>query len=146
MTGVQTCALPISTTIADGAKHTLPFKSQLHMPDEIVQLMPADVLSASLGLPWKLCEASPAIARLAGTTPIADDNLTPVVDALAPPAFRVALPVKVLVPGPLFQPDTVVIRYELCRRWCGHPFRDEPMTLHPEGWTYARACVRNELP
>src|SRR5262249_25226391 len=103
----------------------LPLHSQLHDDSDIIPMMTAEQATAAAGRRWKVCQASPAIVRLQGQTPIAPAELTPVVDPKQLPSFRVMLPRNVLIADKDFVELSVMIRYELCRRYCDNPFYDE---------------------
>jgi hypothetical protein len=131
-----------ATDLDAAAMATLPFESQLHDPGDLTPLMPLDTVLADAGDPWKTCFDSPAITRYAGTTAIPKGVIAPLLDAQNPPAFAVDLPPKILVPAVQFMRDTVVVRWEICRRWCEHAFRDEAGTDHPS-WLTTPTCVKS---
>ncbi len=134
-----------TTTIHNTIDTDLPLRSQLHDNALVMPLMDDVSVAMGSGDPWKVCQASPSITRYAGLQPIAPSVLTPTVDPQAPPGFSVVLPLKILIPKSQFMRDTVVVRYEICRRWCDHPFRSEGgAKLGP--WLTTPGCVRNEAP
>jgi hypothetical protein len=134
-----------STTITNTVHMLLPFKTQLHMPDDVLLLMPAATVTSSAGDPWKVCQASPSIVRLSQGQPVAPNVITLNIDPQDPPSFTVDLPPKILVPSSQFMSDTVVVRYEICRRWCDHPFTDEGGAMH-DSWLTTPACLKNSAP
>jgi hypothetical protein len=135
----------LAQTIQAAVMANLPVTTELHDDADILPLMPPDTVTAEAGHPWKLCQASPAIQRMDGVFPIDDSDLTPLIHAQAPPGFMVTLPPKILVPAALFAPDDVLVRWEICRRWCDHAFTDESGAVRPN-WSTTPACVRNSVP
>jgi hypothetical protein len=132
----------LAQSITAAVMENLPVETELHDDGDIIPLMTADTVNANVGDPWKVCEASPAIQRMNGVFPIDDSDLTPLIDAQLPPGFMVMLPQKVLVPAAQFSPDGVLVRWEICRRWCDHAFVDQSGARH-SSWLTVQACVKS---
>jgi hypothetical protein len=133
------------TTISDFVRQILPFKTQIHDDGQILPLMPQQTVQDAAGDPWKVCQASPAITRFLGDVPVDFSIVAPPIDPQNPPGFSVVLPPQILVPAPTFAPTTVVIRYEICRRWCDHPYQDQGGGSN-DSWLSSPVCVRNTVP
>jgi hypothetical protein len=135
----------LKQSIQAAAMASLPLKTELHNDDDLIPLMTPDTVAAEKGHPWKLCQASPAIQRFNGPFPIDDTDLTPLIEPFNPPQFTVVLPQQILVPASSFAPDDVIIRWEICRRWCDHAYRDESGASHPD-WLTTPVCVKSSVP
>ena len=47
------------------------------------------------------------------------------IDTAAPPGFFVALQPEITVVHAQFVSSDVIVRWEICRSWCDHPFRND---------------------
>jgi hypothetical protein len=127
--------------LTDLVQSRLPLKSQLHDSTARIPLLSSADLGANLGALWKVCDASPAIVRFTGAFRVPDTQITAVVSQTAPPAFTVDLPPKILVASRDFRSDTVIIRNQLCRRWCDHAFADSGGLVR-QNWLKVQTCQR----
>jgi hypothetical protein len=119
----------------------LPLETQLTDSSDRTPLLSSTDLNANLGALWKLCDSAPPIVRLLGDVAVPDGTITAVVSASAPPTFSVTLPPKIAIPRSTFHSDTVVIRNELCHRWCDHPFHVTDGPAQPS-WSTSASCQR----
>jgi hypothetical protein len=122
---------------------TLPFLTQLHDDGTMVPLLDTTALIAEGGGELKLCQASPPVLLAAGGIPAR--GLTVPITAASPPGFFVSLPPQITVPHAMFVQADVVVRYEICRRFCDHPFTNDA-GLDGAAWRSSRECVHNHVP
>jgi hypothetical protein len=128
----------IQQTISD----TMPFESQIHDDAQMIALFDADTLARDAGGFVKLCQASPPVTMAAGGVPVM--GIVPIA-AAAPPGFFVSLPPEITIPHKDFAQDDVIVRYEICSRFCDNPFTNDA-GLRVPSWKGAQECVHNHVP
>jgi len=122
---------------------TLPFQTQLHDNAVMVPLLDPAELSREQGGLLKLCQSTPPVTLAAGG--VVATGLFVAVTTAAPPGFFVDLPVKITVPRAEFSQDDVLVRYEICSRFCDHSFTNDA-GLFLANWKMVNECVHNHVP
>jgi hypothetical protein len=129
--------------LGDPVSQNLPFQTELSDAQTVVSLLDSDTLMREAGGWLKLCQDSPPVELVGGAVP-AEDLAIPIrVDD--PPGFLVDLPPQITVPRSLFEPDEVFLRWEICRRFCDHPFENDAGLSAPS-WRMSPECVHNRVP
>lgn len=122
------------------AKTNLPFRSLVHAPGTPLEFLPHEAWPLpNVVNQVKKCAATPEVSLSLGLGPDARPTL-PFGDGLPPVGYLVDLPAQDRVPISTFVPGIVHLDYEVCRRFCDHPFdtiRDEWI---PQPWSDVVPC------
>ena len=120
------------------AHANLPFMSQIHDDSVMIELLDPATVQREQGGFLKICTATPQVQLAAGGVPVATHDVG--IDPLAPPGFFVMLAPKITVAHEAFAQDDVIVRWEVCRTWCDHPFINDT-GIAGTSWRSSTECV-----
>src|SRR5439155_13401290 len=103
-----------------------------------IELLDTPTVQREQGGFLKLCTATPPVQLATGGTPQTSNDVG--IDPAAPPGFFVSLPPKITVPHASFASDDVIVRWEVCRKWCDHPFVNDT-GIAGASWRSSTECV-----
>jgi hypothetical protein len=129
------------TSIQMAAAANLPFMTQLHDDNTMIELLDPQMVQTERGGFLKICTATPPVQLATGGTPQTTNDVG--IDPAAPPGFFVQLPPKITVPHQSFASDDVIVRWEICRRWCDHPFKTDT-GIAGDSWRSSSECVHSQ--
>lgn len=115
-----------------------PVRSSLHDDQALLPLVDAGSVGAT-DVVFKLCGATPKIRLNRGTKPLPLNETIMPVSPGEPIWFRVDFDRRRWIDASLWIDQTVTIRYELCRRWCTHPFESASGAALAK-WTSEAEC------
>ena len=65
------------------------------------------------------------------------------IDPAAPPGFFVTLQSEITVPHDSFRVYDVIVHWEVCQRWCDHPFKTDT-GIAGDSWRSSIECVHSQ--
>ncbi len=122
------------------ADPTLPYKTEIHDSDEAIVFMAPGAARGHAGQRMKICHASPVVTPLERGRPRRSEIPSWVIEADDPPAYVVKLPPQIAVPETQFRQSAVLLRYEVCSRYCDHPYRSESGS-EERSWMESVICM-----
>jgi hypothetical protein len=129
-----------TTSIQMAAAANLPFMTQLHDDNAMIELLDPSMVSQWQGGFLKICTATPMVQLAAGGQPVMTNDVG--IDPATPPGFLVTLQPKITVPHSTFASDDVIVRWEVCQRWCDHPFTSDT-GIAGSSWRSSTECVHS---
>lgn len=115
-----------------------PVRSSLHRATDRIELASAGSVGGTDVL-FKHCSATPVVRLKQGDRSIPTSQVVSPVLPGEPISFTVDLEPATRVEAVEWSDQVVTVRYELCRRWCTHPF--ESATGQPQpAWTTESRC------
>jgi hypothetical protein len=131
----------------------IPLVSEVEDPTKPILILGDADLQRLAGGQIRLCQytVSPATPGYGTVYPIEHDSQGDVVlispsplqwpvTVDDPPAYLVALPQVWAVPQSMFKPDSVQIHWEVCARYCDHPFTTPAGQYVAAGWLNNTVC------
>ncbi|HET6146934.1 MAG TPA: hypothetical protein VFH68_05340 [Polyangia bacterium] len=128
----------------------LPLVSEIQDPKEPLPILKEDQAPALDGGWLRLCQISITPLQGTGLQLVTRGDSGPVylspsteyqVKGDNPPQYLLTLPPVWAVPSPGFTPHEAYIRYEVCTRYCTHPFTSESGAPVTSGWIGSALCV-----
>lgn len=87
----------------------------------------------------KYCGSTPRVIRWVDDREPAHGSIVFPIGPDRSVAYRVSIPRQMLVPNSSYMKQEVVLHYEVCTRWCSHPFRI-PRGQWLPNWENSSAC------
>lgn len=119
---------------------TLPFRSELHDDLAPLALLDPAETQAMAGRRLKVCASTPTVTMLSRGQARPASPPSFVIETDDPPSYRVKLPRQIAVADSLFRQSSVLVRYEICSRYCDHPYRGRG-GIDVASWTDSAACM-----
>lgn len=115
-----------------------PMRSSLHGTQDRIELATSGSVGGTDVL-FKLCSATPEVRLMRGDARVSPTEIVSPVLPGDPIAFMVDLGHAIRIPASAWKDPVATVRYELCRRWCDHPF-ESPAGLPLPAWTQDARC------